>query len=274
MADTTCSVDGCTNPIMKWNWKKAGLCEQHAAPVCVVADCPRKVVSNIEGQGRVCGLHRRRWLDYGSWDLPTRGRKICKVDGCERFSERRTGMCAMHHNWNEKWGSTEPPKRALYTGKTGVAWLAALPLDVTECIFWPGTRNAKGYGTIKDSATGEKTAHRIVCRIFHGPPPEGRPHALHACGQGMQGCVNPSHLYWGNPPLNSADMVAHGNSQRGSRAYNAKVTESDINPIRYDGRPVEVIAEDYGVSKWTIYDIKRGRNWWHVPWVDPRSKAA
>lgn len=259
---------------MEWNWKKAGLCEQHAVPVCIVDGCPRKVVSNIEGQGRVCGLHRRRWLDYGSWDLPPRKLKMCSVEDCDRRSERG-GMCSMHFGRMERHGTTAAPEpQGRYSGKTGVAWIASLAPDVAECIYWPGPRTWKGYGYLFDVKTGEEAAHRIACRLFHGPPPADRPHALHGCGQGMQGCVNPAHLYWGTPQLNSADMVAHGTSCRGSRSPHAILSESDINPIRYDGRPVEVIAEDYGVSKWTIYDIKRGRNWWHVPWADPRSGAA
>lgn len=54
-------------------------------------------------------------------------------------------------------------------------------------------------------------AHRLVCFVFHGPPPDGngayceagksvKPQVVHTCGN--RRCLNPLHLSWGTAQLN------------------------------------------------------------------------
>lgn len=74
-----------------------------------------------------------------------------------------------------------------------------------ECIHWPFSISADGYGVI-----GPKLVHRIVCERAHGRPPADRFMALHTCGN--RACCNSKHLRWGDGKENIADMVRHGNA--------------------------------------------------------------
>jgi hypothetical protein len=53
-------------------------------------------------------------------------------------------------------------------------------------------------------------AHRLVLHAIYGPPPEGRLHALHVCGNTR--CLNPMHLVWGSNRCNYLDDEGHYNT--------------------------------------------------------------
>ena len=52
--------------------------------------------------------------------------------------------------------------------------------------------------------------HRLVCEAFHGPPPEGKPLALHR--NDMPGDNRPENLYWGSLSDNQSDILLNGNN--------------------------------------------------------------
>lgn len=74
------------------------------------------------------------------------------------------------------------------------------------CWLWKGTRNMKGYGTIKKDRKTYR-AHRVSWELHNGPIPEGK-QVLHKCD--MRSCVNPDHLYLGTNIENVRDKMVRG----------------------------------------------------------------
>jgi hypothetical protein len=102
-----------------------------------------------------------------------------------------------------------------------------------------------------------------MCILAHGEPPSPKHHAIHSCGQGHMGCINPRHLRWATAVENYADTIIHGTTPRGMRHGKHKLTEDDVQTIRYLLGTVSKIelARRYGVTFQTIYAIDRGLIW-------------
>lgn len=92
-----------------------------------------------------------------------------------------------------------------------------------------------------------------------GPIPAGA-FLCHHCD--VRNCVNPDHLYIGDHQSNMADMRArHRNHSR------ARLTVQQVSEIKAAKGVLTgpQLAEMYGINKWHVYDIWRGRKW---AWVD------
>lgn len=44
-----------------------------------------------------------------------------------------------------------------------------------------------------------------------------------------------------------------------------KLTASSVQAIREDGRAARIVAAEYGVSRQTVYEIRRGHSWKKAP---------
>ena len=192
--------------------------------------------------------------------------EICIVDGCDRKPHAR-GWCTMH--W-QRWKANGDPLSVSYQKSDAreiADFLDAIaPQD--ECLVWPFARNDFGYGIVGPSH-GERRVHRLVCRRFHGDAPDGKPLALHRCGNGSGGCVNPDHLYWGDAADNRADAERHGTAHnppilRGEDQHAARLTEDLVKEIRASNRSDESWAEDLDLHPDTIKKARDGTNWGHV----------
>jgi hypothetical protein len=132
------------------------------------------------------------------------------------------------------------------------------------CWPWTGYLRKDGRGSV---GVGDRRlqTHRVALGSGIGlPEPAG--FVLHSCDNPR--CCNPAHLRVGTHADNMADMVRRGRADRrdGERNTRAKLTAAQVAEIRAVGRSATMreLAEQYGVSSWTIRDIRRG-----IRWVNP-----
>jgi HNH endonuclease len=103
-------------------------------------------------------------------------------------------------------------------------------------------------------------AHRLIALAFHGPAYGRVTRHLN----GIKTDNRSTNLAWGTPKENAQDRLRHGATPIGERSHNAKLTVDEVRAIRTAEGPHRDLAGRYGVSKRTIWNIKRGRTWRHV----------
>jgi hypothetical protein len=140
-------------------------------------------------------------------------------------------------------------------------------------ILRPRLRGPYYYMTFSiDRKESYKAVHTIVCETFHGPRPPG-----HQVCHGEKGSTDNSvgNLRWGTPQENNDDRVKQGNSGRGSKNPQAKLTENDVLDIKRalrDGVRKCDLVRKYGVHYMTIANIDYGLSWtWLVLDDEPDS---
>jgi len=109
-----------------------------------------------------------------------------------------------------------------------------------------------------------RLVHRLVLEAFVGKRPEG----LECChGDGDPANNRLENLRWDTSKANGADLIRHGNSNRGSRSPQAKLTEAQVKGIkrrlaRFSGYGSgTALARQFGVSPDAISLIKHGKAW-------------
>ena len=105
------------------------------------------------------------------------------------------------------------------------------------------------------------SVHSLVAAAFYGARPTG-----HVCchNDGDKANTRATNLRYDSPAGNSADMVRHGRSQRGSKNRTNTLSESDVVHIFrrvHAGECAAVLAEEFGTSKPNVYNIKNGASW-------------
>lgn len=116
--------------------------------------------------------------------------------------------------------------------------------------------NSRGYAQVSLSEVAGRQisvqVHRLVALTFLGPPPKGRPWALHKDGNRKDPRI--SNVYWGSPNDNSADRERHGNRER-------KVPVADLPEIGQlclaGAMTAHDIARKYGVHEVYAYRLKK-----------------
>ena len=145
----------------------------------------------------------------------------------------------------------------------GVNFLrAAIEADTDECILWPFYRMKNGYGQVS-LHDGSHLAHRTVCIVAHGEPPQGKPQAAHHCGQ--RACVNPNHIRWASQTENEADKFSHGTWY--SRISAPKLSAEIVHEMRLDhaaGFTVSDLVKKYSTPESTVIKVVRRVTWKHV----------
>lgn len=184
----------------------------------------------------------------------------CSIEGCSKKAKAR-GWCDAHwfrwrHHGNPLGGGPTPGWATKFLRET------VIPYQGDECLIWPYARNNVGYAQI---GSGRKIvlATRIVCEERYGPPPSDSHDAAHSCGNGHLGCVNGKHLSWKTHAENQAEMVDHGNSSRGEKAWSSKLTEQQVREIKLlKGVEYQIdTAKRFGVTRSAISAIQVGRSW-------------
>lgn len=133
------------------------------------------------------------------------------------------------------------------------------------CWDWTASVDGNGYGKLYCNGKLER-ASRVSWLLHVGPIPLGAC-VLHKCDRPI--CVNPDHLYLGDQKQNAADRSARGrlNHQVGEKTGNAKLVSHQIPEIRdllKNGLSPLAVAEQFNVSRHTIYGIRNGTYWRHL----------
>ena len=138
-----------------------------------------------------------------------------------------------------------------------------IPEPNSGCWIWLGHLSTSGYARFSVNRKLVQ-ANRYSWELHRGIIPEGL-YACHTCDN--RACVNPEHLFLGTQAENLKDMVRKGrdNPRRGEQHAKAFLTDADVLSIRADQRPLDLIAQNYGVDKSYIWKIKKGWHWAHLP---------
>ena len=138
---------------------------------------------------------------------------------------------------------------------------------VTEsgCWIWMGSVYPRGYGYFHYKNTDR--ANRAAYMLFVGDIPDGKI-VCHTCD--VPEFVNPDHLFLGTNMDNARDMVRKNRQAKGVKINSNILTEAQALEIRSSKVDRNILAEKYKISKSTIYDIKTGRTWKHLP---PKDKG-
>jgi hypothetical protein len=103
--------------------------------------------------------------------------------------------------------------------------------------------------------------HVLVCTAFHGPPPEGKPFALHI--NDLPKDNHFTNLRWGSREDNFADAKRNRRLPTGEAHPRAKLRWAQVLVIRkMKGTKSEyALAREFGVSRPTINQILTGKIW-------------
>jgi hypothetical protein len=140
-----------------------------------------------------------------------------------------------------------------------------------ECWLWTGKRTHDGYGQIRVGSADEShaMAHRVAYEIENGEIPAGML-VLHRCDN--PSCVRPSHLFLGTCSDNVQDAISKHRMAVGAANPRAKLRDLDVVVIRHRYRfdrgvrraaTLKLLAQQFRVSKDSIWDIVSGRTWKH-----------
>lgn len=135
----------------------------------------------------------------------------------------------------------------------------------TGCWEWTGAKHNYGYGQI--GVNGRQTgAHRFSYELHHGEIPDGA-FICHKCHN--PSCVNPDHLYAGDPKSNAEDMVEAGRAPKpyGTKQGSSALSESEVVDIREryaDGDTVANLANEHEVSMGTLSRVVNGESYPNV----------
>lgn len=139
-----------------------------------------------------------------------------------------------------------------------------------DCWEWQASLDTRGYGNFgvpRSDGTGRfimQRAHRVAWELVNGPLLGSAQHLCHTCDN--RKCVNPAHLFIGNPKLNMADCASKGrfNDRKGENNPRAKLTQQDVQTIRASDLPHSQLAKQYGVAKSVIGYARAGVTWKHL----------
>lgn len=124
------------------------------------------------------------------------------------------------------------------------------------CWLWTGRKSqTQDRGVIRIDGKGTN-ASRAAFEAFTGIAPEGG-HVCHKCDVSM--CVNPDHLYLGDPATNARDRVVRGRCSTtggGTRKLSPAQVEGMLSLVR-DGVSAKRAAAAFGVGTATLRYWKR-----------------
>lgn len=124
-----------------------------------------------------------------------------------------------------------------------------------ECLRWTGCKDKDGYGIT--SIKGVKMpAHRAAKSFIENV---NNFYVLHKCTN--RDCINPDHTYLGTQKQNVQDQIDAGTFVKGSKNGMAILDEVSVEHIRRSSFSTRTLATYYGVSYYTIWDVRNNRSW-------------
>lgn len=187
----------------------------------------------------------------------------CSIEGCEKPVLGR-GWCAMHYRRWSKYGNPETVKQEQLHGLTLADRILARTSQGPDCWEWTGSLNSTGYGQINIGNT-PRLVHRVSWATFKGPIPDGMD-VLHRCDNPK--CVRPDHLFVGTHEMNMADKMAKKRHRfgvsRGVQHGCSVLTEKQVLQIRASTKTPQQIAEQFGISRRHVRDIRARVSWRHL----------
>lgn len=184
-------------------------------------------------------------------------RPICNIEGCDKPSCGRRGMCNAHYLRFLRRGD---PRSGRTMNGAKRQYLIDHMWD--NCPKWPFPGKVRGYGQINWDGRRTVLVHRVVCEIAHGPPPSPAHEAAHECGKGHEGCFGAACLSWKTSTENKHDAQRHGTWAHGERSGLAILTNEQAKAIAADrSSETRTLADRYGVSTETVRRIRKGETW-------------
>lgn len=182
----------------------------------------------------------------------------CRVDGCSK-PVRANGFCRPHNMRN--WRHGDPLAGSPERGHARQFLIDNVKYEGDSCLIWPFARNAKGYPDVKFKGFEGMLAHRVMCVLAHGEPPQDKMDAAHSCGNGQQGCVNPNHLSWKTRIENHQDKKQHGTQIWGEKIHFHKLTLEQARRAKYGGERVVDLIKEFNVTRTCIHNIRSNKTW-------------
>lgn len=131
-------------------------------------------------------------------------------------------------------------------------------------------KNSNGYLLVTIGRTKKERVHVLIAETFLGPKLDGFD-VNHIDGRKDNNCVENLEYCTRSENLKHAFNLGLATSpfsgRSGSKHFLAKLNESDVLSIRKkfsEGVPYRLIAEQFGVSKHTVWDITKRRTWTHI----------
>ncbi len=145
-------------------------------------------------------------------------------------------------------------------------WSKVNIADLFSCWEWTAHKNHLGYGQFRFGCN-MVLSHRLSWELAYGKIPNNL-QINHKCHN--PSCVNPSHLYAGTHQDNMNDMINANRQKHPIGENNGKsiLTEFQaieiIKLLKTNMKQTE-IAKKLSVSKYCVWDIRRGKNWKYLP---------
>jgi predicted XRE-type DNA-binding protein len=188
---------------------------------------------------------------------------VCSVAHCEGKVVAK-GLCSKHYQAQRKYGDPTVVKQKQHHGISLKERFAQYVRRGEGCWDWLGYIDSGGYGRINVGGT-PKLASRVSYLLHYGDVPKGKV-VCHKCDNPK--CVNPEHLFIGSQADNVRDMHDKGRARKralfGEAHSRSKLTEDMVRGIRNCALSNTEAAELFGISRSTVYDIRKRRSWKHV----------
>lgn len=128
------------------------------------------------------------------------------------------------------------------------------------CILWKGYKNKTGYGELRGFDKKTCLAHRFSYEYFFGKFNK-KLFVCHSCDNPL--CVNPDHLFLGNPKINAQDRILKNRIR--IKGYKLKISQvKKIKNLIKEDISLKIIANKYSIHIATVRLIKRGKIWKNI----------